>query len=153
MSRLRYRFARRDDIGALVRLRLDFFIEGGNDPKSVAKLAPAIRAYFKKFLPSGDFVVALAEREGEIIALCGMVLDHHPPRPGHPTGLSPYILNVYVLPKFRGQGIASRLMAMLVAKAKKSGAKSVSLHHWPGKSGFYEKLGFTLREREMSLSL
>ncbi len=141
------------DIDALVKLRLAFLSEGSGKPAAVVKLAGAIRNYFSRMIPAGAFVAAIAETGGEIVGTSGMVYDRHPPLLKNPTGLCPYIMNMYVRPEFRRRGVATRLLKMLLAEAKKSGGRSVTLHFWPGKSEFYAKVGFRRREREMVLEL
>lgn len=153
MSKISYRFALPADADALVQRRLEFLAEGGHSPAESPGLADAIRAYFAELLPAGQFVAALAEADGVIVATGGMVFDRHPPRPKQPNGLSPYIMNVYVAPAYRRQGIATRLLEMLIARARESGATVLTLHHWPGKSDLYAKVGFKFREREMALEL
>jgi GNAT superfamily N-acetyltransferase len=82
-----------------------------------------------------------------------MVYDHRPPRLKNPTGLSPYILNTYVPPKYRHRGIATMLLQMLINHARAAGSKTITLHFWPGKSALYAKVGFVPTEAEMKLEL
>lgn len=153
MSKLIYRFAARGDLAALVRLRHAFLAEAGQDVAQHPKVAKATKAYFAKMLPKGHIVVSLAECDGAIVGVCVMIFDHHLPRLAQPTGLAPYIMNMYVVPEFRRQKIATKLLQMLIVKARQAGAHIITLHYWPGKMTLYEKAGFTLREREMQLQL
>ncbi|MGA2053229.1 MAG: GNAT family N-acetyltransferase [Opitutales bacterium] len=154
MSDVSYRFATSADIEALVRLRLDFLTESGQDVFAIRTLPDDIRAYFLRALSQGEFVAAVAEAAGAIIGLSGIVYDRHPPRVTNPNGILPYLLNVYVVPPRRRQGIATKLIEMLVAHARQAGCTSVSLHVLPGgRGGLYPNLGFKPVDNEMKLEL
>ena len=64
-------------------------------------------------------------------------------------GYSVYISDVIVLPEFQGQGIGRKLIEHLIDKAKESVGPDDYLKFIlvaaPGKSTFYEKLGFSKR--------
>ncbi len=153
MSEISYRWAVPGDIEALVNLRLEFLAEGGQGGGEATGLPQAVRAYFSTMLPRGDFVAALAEADGIIVGVSGMVYDRHPPRLKNPSGIQPYIMNVYVRSAYRGRGIATELLKMLIGKARASGSKLITLHFWPGKSALYAKVGFVPTEAEMKLEL
>ena len=63
-----------------------------------------------------------------------------------------YISDVIVLPEYQGKGIGRRLVEYLISKAKESLSPEdfikINLMAAHGKSGFYEKLGFTIRTEE-----
>lgn len=153
MSKITYRIAVPGDLAALVKLRHAFLAEAGQDVSKHPKVVKATKAYFKEMLPLGRIVVSLAEVEGTIIGVCVMIFDRHLPRLKQPTGLAPYIMNMYVVPEFRRRKIATKLLRMLIVQARQAGANIITLHYWPGKMALYEKAGFTLREREMQLEL
>ena len=153
MSRISYRLANSGDSESLANLRREFLTEGGGDAKVVGRLAGAIRTYFSEMLSAGDFVAAVAVVGDEIIGTSGMVYDRHPPLVKNPTGLCPYIMNMYVRPEYRRRGVATKLLKMLIAEAGKSGAQAITLHHWAGKRNFYAQAGFHPRQREMVLAL
>lgn len=51
-----------------------------------------------------------------------------------------YICDVAVHPSHQGFGVGKRIVAKLVALSK--GHKKIILYSYPGKEGFYEKMGF-----------
>jgi ribosomal protein S18 acetylase RimI-like enzyme len=53
------------------------------------------------------------------------------------------IINVYVEPDWRQQGIAERLMRHMIDFARKSGIPSLVLHASEAGRPLYERLGFT----------
>jgi len=89
----------------------------------------------------------------DIVAVSGMVMHHNIPRHTNPTGLEPYILNVYVTPELRGRGISKHLLKMLIKEARKARAIKLTLRFWPGKEALYSKLGFKTTKNEMRLDL
>jgi GNAT superfamily N-acetyltransferase len=52
------------------------------------------------------------------------------------------IINVYTEPQFRRQGLARRLMLLMIQWLKGQGFSSVSLHASAEGRGLYETLGF-----------
>jgi GNAT superfamily N-acetyltransferase len=153
VTKITCRFAGPADIPALVQLRLDFLTEGGQDVARARWLPRALRAYFSKNLASGAFIAAIAETAGVIVATGGMIYHRIPPSVKNPTGLSAYIMNVYVMPEFRRRGLATKLLKMLAARAKKAGCISVQLHFWKGRRALYAKAGYLPVKTEMKLKL
>lgn len=56
------------------------------------------------------------------------------------------ICDVMVLPEYQSQGIGTLIMNTLLDKCRESGMKWVQLLSAVGKKGFYEKLGFSVRD-------
>jgi GNAT superfamily N-acetyltransferase len=153
VSKITYRFAVPGDLEALVVLRQAFLAEAGQDTSRHPQVVKATRAFFAESLASGHAVTALAEIKGEPVAACVMIFDRHLPRLRQPTGLSPYIMNMYVRPEYRRLKIATKLLQLLIVRARQAGASVITLHYWPRKSALYEKVGFIRRKREMMLEL
>jgi GNAT superfamily N-acetyltransferase len=154
MSEISCRLATADDIEALVRLRLAFLAEVGQAVAEANQLPEAIRAYFAATVPSGEFVAAVAEIGGVIVATSGMLYHRHPPSAKNPAGLSAYILNVYVQPAHRRRGIATQLLKMLADQARDVGCREARLHAMPQGQALYPTLGFVpVSLPEMKLEL
>ena len=67
------------------------------------------------------------------------------PWPGYPGATEPrraWILNMYTEPEFRRQGIARRILAMILDWCRGEGFPSVSLHASAEGRFLYEALGF-----------
>jgi GNAT superfamily N-acetyltransferase len=153
VSKITYRLAQPRDVAQLTQLRLAFLAEGGQDVARARWLPRALRAYFSKNVASGAFIAAIAETAGVIVATSGMVYHRHPPRVSDPSGVYAYIMNVYVAPEFRRRGLASKLLKILTAHAKKDGCANVRLHFWKGRRALYAKAGFVPVKTEMKLTL
>jgi GNAT superfamily N-acetyltransferase len=60
---------------------------------------------------------------------------------------TPWMAVLYVLPEYRGQGIAARLQEHAVAEAKRLGLPEIYLY--TKMSGFYEKTGWVYLESDL----
>lgn len=58
------------------------------------------------------------------------------------------ICDIIVVPGCQSKGIGSMILKQLVKKCKETGLKKVWLFAAPGKAGFYEKYGFSVRPDE-----
>ena len=93
-------------------------------------------------MANGSFRSWLA-LEGTRIVGGGAILIN--PWPSHPYDLEcrrATILNVYVYPEFRRQGIARRLMDTMIDWCREEGFAAVYLHASKDGKPLYEKLGF-----------
>jgi ribosomal protein S18 acetylase RimI-like enzyme len=76
-----------------------------------------------------------------------------PPHPSHPLqSRRGYILNVFVEPACRGQGLARSLMGMALEEAKRRELQYLILHATAMAMPMYEKFGWH-RTSEMSVTL
>jgi len=148
-----YREAGIHDVEALVRCRVAMQAELDGNTRDLAPLAVALRAYFSETLASGEFFAYVAESEGEIVATSGMVVDRHPPSGGNIGGRIAYIMNMFTVPAFRRQGIASEVLSRLLARARALELKRAVLHGFPQGRGIYEKAGFVACDSEMRLEM
>ena len=153
MGQMHYRLATDADVDALIRLRLAFLAEVGQAPDTVGQLDEALRSYFTTHLASGDFVSCLAESNGQVIATSGMVFHVHPPSVKNSNGRGAHIMNMYTLPAFRGEGIATTLLRQLLDLARQRQCTRVFLHALPLGKSIYVKAGFVPVEHEMQLNL
>ncbi len=112
------------------------------DGSEMETTAAANRRYLHDKLPNNEFIAFLAEAEGETVGTSGLVLWERPPTSRN-RGLDGYIMNMYTVPQWRGQGIASALLERLVRCAQEAGARRVFLRAVsPGGKRLYERLGF-----------
>jgi ribosomal protein S18 acetylase RimI-like enzyme len=153
VSKITFRFARPGDIPALVQLRLALQAEAHPETPAPAGLAARLRKFFSAKIPAGEFLAAVAEVDGTLVAASGMIYQQLPPSVANPTGRAAYIMNVYVAPAFRRRGLATKLLKILVATARQARCRRVTLHAMPGARTLYAKLGFVARANEMKLEL
>jgi GNAT superfamily N-acetyltransferase len=134
-----------EDMEALLSLRLALWKTvrgvdslGPEEPQ----LVEANRRYFQQAIPAGRFHAWLGVAGDAVVAGSGLVPFERPPAPGNPLGLEAYILNMYTLPAWRGQGIARALLMRLLAFSQELGVSKVWLHASAEGRPLYESVGF-----------
>lgn len=103
-----------------------------------AKFVPWVR----QKLEDESYVGWLVSKDGVVIAGAGMFLMDFPSLWMDTEPVRAYLLNFYVDPEFRGNGLAYRLLKMAVADARGRGIKVVSLHASKFGKPLYERNGF-----------
>ncbi|WP_410507308.1 GNAT family N-acetyltransferase [Methanosarcina hadiensis] len=78
--------------------------------------------------------------QNEDIAGCGRLISD--------GVLYAFVCDIIVMPDHQNKGIGSAILKQLVKKCQEIGLKRVWLFAAPGKAGFYEKHGFTVRPGE-----
>lgn len=115
---------------------------GGKYLESRDQFESASRQYFDNALGDGTYFGLLAELDGQIAAGGGVVIANWP---GSPLNFEPkraWILNIYVEPQHRRQGLAKAVTEALIDWCRQNGFGSVALHASEYGRGLYEKLGF-----------
>jgi GNAT superfamily N-acetyltransferase len=64
------------------------------------------------------------------------------PSPDNPTGKCAYLMNVYVRPKYRGQGYGRQIASWLVDQARQRGITKIYLESSECARMMYRKMGF-----------
>lgn len=144
-----------EDIGLLVELRDAMWreIAGEMDIGDVSEALDNTRAYFESAVPSGEYVCLLAEAEGRVVGVGGMVLYRKPSQPLSPVGVEAYILNMLTVAEWRGRGVASAIVGRLLDCAREAGAGLAWLRATEQGRPVYEKFGFAENPRYMQLKL
>ena len=138
-----------NDIPKLTRFRLDYLEEdiGGVKEDERDIIEERLPIYYREHL-NKDFNVYLARKDGnikdrgEIVGCCFLLVTEKPANPNFINGLTGTILNVYVKPEYRRQGIAKNMMDKLLCDAKEMGLDYVELKATEQGRGLYESLGF-----------
>ena len=143
-----FRPATAADIPQLVRLRLAYLQEEFSDtdiPQSkLDAVAAQLPDYFSAHLGADCFVFTAEIPDGTLAANVILCTQEKPANLSFPSGKSGVVLGVYTMPEYRGQGICTKLMEMLLAQAKAEGVDIVRLSASHMGKPVYEKLGFTL---------
>ena len=69
----------------------------------------------------------------------------------NPSGKKAYIMNIYTAPEYRRQGIAYRMLDLLVEAAKEQGVLQIALEATDMGRPLYKKYGFVKMQDEMEL--
>ena len=117
------------------------------------RMVEATAAWLVRSLSDGSYRGWLAENvEGKIVAGGGVLVSSWPAGPRDHYPRRALIINVYTELEFRRQGLARRLMLLMIQWLKDEGFTSVSLHASAEGRPLYDALGFH-PTNEMRLSL
>ena len=138
---MEYRIASKKDIELLIQSRMDTLrdvnhLDAGYEFSG--EFRDASRAYFLK----GDQTTVLAT-DGDRVAGCAtMCYIRLMPTYSHPSGKRAHLMNVHTDPGRRREGIASRMVSMLIEEAWNRGVTEISLDATEAGRPLYRKLGF-----------
>ena len=136
------RIATKDDIDSLMSIRLEMLKVVNNlleDYVYSDELKNESRDYFL----NGDQMTVLASDGGEVIGCASMSFIRIMPTFAHPTGKRAHLMNVYTRSEYRRQGIARKMVEMLIEKTWEKGATEISLDATALGRPLYESIGFT----------
>ena len=92
------------------------------------------------------------ERDGSVAGGGCIWLHDVQPRPYGKGTLQPYLLSMYTEPKFRGQGVATKIVEAAIDWTKKKRYERLQLHASTMGRGVYTRLGFK-RGWEMRINI
>jgi GNAT superfamily N-acetyltransferase len=140
---IEYRKATLVDAEMLTRLRMAMLCEGANlTDEFRKKLRGNTMRYFLGSLSDGSFSAWLAEDAERIVATGGAAYFMLPPNDWCPGGSTAYIGNMYTGPEYRGRGIATKLLSLIMEEAKGKGCERIVLNATAAGRPIYEKYGF-----------
>ena len=145
------RIATNDDIELLMSSRLEMLKVVNNLPADYEYSEEIVRESRDYFL-NGDHVTVLAIDDGEVIGCASMSFMWIMPTFSHPTGKRAHLMNVYTRSEYRRQGIARKMVNMLIDETWKRGATEISLDATTMGRPLYESLGFTNSTEGMVLT-
>ena len=145
------RIATKDDIELLMSSRLEMLKVVNNRPADYEYTEEIVRESRDYFL-NGDHITVLAIDDGKVIGCASMSFMWIMPTFSHPTGKRAHLMNVYTRSEYRRQGIARKMVNMLIDETWKRGATEISLDATTMGRPLYESLGFTNSTEGMVLT-
>ncbi len=138
-----FRQAEKSDIDTLIQLRLAYIAEDFGELSEVEEqaLKAVLPQYFQIHL-NRDMEGFLAVEKNDIIGIAMLVIIEKPANPRFITGKTGTVLNVYVKPENRRQGIGTRLISLLIDFAEQQQLDYIELKATKDGYPLYEKLGF-----------
>ncbi|CTQ72947.1 GNAT family N-acetyltransferase [Roseibium alexandrii] len=131
------------DCDLICRHRHDMFQAAGDHKAAKAALTPAYRNWQQHALQSGSYFGFIAEVDGAAVGGVGLMVVDWPPHQLNPDVLQRgYVLNVFVEPEHRGQGIAKDMMAASDAAFQKRNVTHAVLTATDQARPIYEKDGW-----------
>ena len=99
-------------------------------------------AWVRPKLEDGSYVGWVVDGAGGLVAGAGLWVMEWPPHFMDAEPRRAYLLNFYVAPEMRRQGLARKLVALAVDEARTRGIKVVTLHASKFGRPMYEQYGF-----------
>ncbi len=148
---IEYKKATIYDAESLAKIRVDFLSEANNINTEIEKelMYKANIQFMYDSLANGNFSSWLAIENREIVATSGISFYILPPNKKCPNGKVAYIGNMFTYPKYRKQGIASKLFILAVEESKKHGCTKLLLNATDMGRPIYEKFGFVDTHNDM----
>ena len=114
-----------------------------NDLPEDYEFSDEIVAESYDYFLNGDHLTVLAFDGDKVIGCASMSFIRIMPTFGHPTGKRAHLMNVYTRREYRRQGIARKMVELLIGETWKRGATEISLDATKLGRPLYESLGFT----------
>ena len=148
-----YKKATIEDIDELVRTR-SIVLRAANklsDDVDMSLVEKESYEYYMRALETGEHIAYLVYNNRTFIGAGGVSFYQVMPTYHNPTGKKAYIMNLYTVPEYRGQGIAFHTLDLLVKDAREQGVTQIALEATDMGRLLYEKYGFVKMEDEMEL--
>jgi GNAT superfamily N-acetyltransferase len=141
------------DLDLVCHHRRQMFLEAGTAVENLDAMADPFRRWLEDRLADGRYFGFVAERAEAPVGGVGLMEIEWPPHPAHPLDdRRGYVLNVFVEPEHRGQGVARLLMEAADAAFMQRGLSYAILHATAAGAPLYERSGWA-RTSEMAKSL
>ena len=122
---LTYRKLEKSDLDEFIRLRINQLREEGATED--IDLKPALVDYYDRHMSDGTFVSFLAVDGDKIVGTSGMSFVEKPPYFGCPSGKIGLLSSMYTDKDYRRQGIAKKLLSLVVEAARDYGCGTVQI--------------------------
>jgi ribosomal protein S18 acetylase RimI-like enzyme len=138
------------DAGLVTHHRRRMFVDAGRaDNQILDIMARNFEPWVAKAITDGKYIGWLTSDEGRVVAGAGLMLLDWAPHPLDPRSTQRgYLLNVYVEPDYRRKKLASQLIELALAEARRRKIRVVALHSTEEGRRLYESNGFR-RTNEM----
>jgi GNAT superfamily N-acetyltransferase len=140
----RIREARSSEMVEIMRHRRGMYTDMGfEDATALDAMEHTSEEFIRKAIIDGEYHQWFAETSQSRV-IGGVAVLVHPwvSSPTNPRPERAYVLNMYVYPEFRRQGIARELMRTAIEWCRKHRFRSLYLHASENGRRLYEELGF-----------
>ena len=148
---IEYRKLTIDEIDAFARLRIRQLREEGATEDE--DLLPTLLDYYGRHHPDGSFVSYLALDGARIVGTSGISVVEKPAWFSCPTGRIGLISSMWTDSAYRRQGIARRLLSLVVDAAREQGCGTVWITASDMGVPFYSSFGFVHNGNFLQLKL
>ena len=148
---IEYRRLEKKDLDEFIRIRINQLREEGATED--IDLKPALMDYYNRHLSDGTFVSYLAVDGDKIVGTSGMSFVEKPPYFGCPSGKLGLLSSMYTDKDYRRQGIAKKLLSLVVEEARAYGCGTVQITASDMGVLLYTDFGFVKNENFMQYKL
>lgn len=151
----RYEKATTSDIDFLVEARVEILLSANKLPAGtdMSEVAAQSRKYYEEALADGTHTAIIVFDGDRFIGAGGVCYYRVLPTYYNNTGKKAYIMNMYTVPEYRHQGVASKTLDLLVQDAHEKGYIFIALEATEEGRPLYEKHGFASMKDEMMIPL
>ncbi|MBQ3841257.1 MAG: GNAT family N-acetyltransferase [Ruminiclostridium sp.] len=149
---MEYRKATKDDIELLMSLREEMLRIVNGLPED-HRFSDVMTENSRRYFLEGDQTTVIALDNGKAAACASISYIEVMPTFSHPTGKRAHLMNVYTNAAYRRQGIARKLVTMLIDEAKERGVTEIGLDATDSGRPLYEALGFRASGEYMTLTI
>lgn len=141
---LETRVATAADAEIITHHRRRMFVDAGRaDNQVLDVMARNFEPWVEKALADRRYIGWLTSDDGRVVAGAGLMLLDWAPHPLDPRSTQRgYLLNVYVEPEYRRKKLASQLIELALAEARRRKIRVVALHSTEAGRRLYESNGF-----------
>ena len=136
------RIAKKDDIEEMMNSRLEM-LKVVNNLSEDYEYSDEIINESREYFLNGDHITVLAFDGDEVVGCASMSFMRIMPTFSHPTGRRAHLMNVYTRNEFRRQGIARKMVELLIEETWKKGVTEISLDATESGRPLYVSMGFT----------
>ena len=136
------RKANLNDIETLMDIRLEM-LRVVNNLSADAEFDKVLVVSSREYFLHGDQTTVIAVDNGKTIGCASLSYINIMPTFDHPTGKRAHLMNVYTRSEYRRQGIARKMVEMLIEKTWEKVATEISLDATAMGRPLYESMGFT----------
>ena len=148
-----YKKADISDIDILMETRIEVLRAANQLPAEVdmSEVRHESCVYYKRALNDNTHTAYLVYDGDTVVGAGGVSFFQVMPTYHNPSGNKAYIMNMYTHPDYRRQGIAFKVLDMLVKECRERKITAVSLEATVSGRPLYEKYGFIEMKHEMEL--
>ena len=136
------RIASKEDIEILMSSRLEMLKVVNHLPDDYV-FSDGIINESREYFLNGDHITVIATDKNTVIGCASMSYTRIMPTFSHPTGKRAHLMNVYTRSEYRRQGIAGKMVELLIEETWEKGVTEISLDTTALGKPLYESLGFT----------
>jgi len=143
-DQLKIRYATVADAAIVAEHRARMFMDTGRlSDEGAGVMREKLHAQLPPMLSSGEYTGwFIVTQDDRVVAGAGVQVRHLLPRPETLIDREALVVNVYVVPEYRQQGLARRLMQTILDWCVEQGIERVALHPSVMGRHLYETLGF-----------